>query len=127
MIQDGLGSSSQEEKGKSRISNRGFASMSPEQQRQIASKGGQAAHKKGVAHEWTSEEARAAGKKGGQASKKGSKTSANENTDTEEVSRQADTGRTNVSQPLKENPDEVSGDEMNPQRQDTQQDRVTNR
>ena len=62
-----------EEKPKSRISNRGFASMSPEQQRQIASKGGQAAHKKGVAHEWTSEEARAAGRKGGQASKKGTK------------------------------------------------------
>jgi general stress protein YciG len=52
-------------------SNRGFASMDPEQQREIASKGGQAAHRQGVAHEWTSEEARAAGRKGGQASRGG--------------------------------------------------------
>ena len=37
---------------------RGFASMSPEKQREIASKGGRAAHQKGTAHEWTSEEAR---------------------------------------------------------------------
>jgi general stress protein YciG len=52
-------------------SNRGFASMDPDQQREIASKGGQAAHRQGVAHEWTSEEARAAGRKGGQASRGG--------------------------------------------------------
>ncbi len=44
---------------------RGFAAMSKEQQRQIASKGGKAAHKAGTAHEWTSEEARIAGRKGG--------------------------------------------------------------
>lgn len=44
---------------------RGFASMSPEKQREIASKGGRAAHMKGTAHEWTSEEARHAGRKGG--------------------------------------------------------------
>ena len=47
---------------------RGFASMSPEKQREIASKGGKAAHQKGTAHEWTSEEAREAGRKGGVAS-----------------------------------------------------------
>ena len=47
---------------------RGFASMSPEKQREIASKGGRAAHEKGTAHEWTSEEAREAGRKGGMAS-----------------------------------------------------------
>ena len=41
---------------------RGFASMSPEKQREIASKGGRAAHQKGTAHEWTSEEARNAGR-----------------------------------------------------------------
>jgi general stress protein YciG len=41
--------------------------MAPEKQRQIASKGGKAAHQKGTAHEFTSEEARAAGRKGGQA------------------------------------------------------------
>lgn len=50
---------------------RGFASMSSEKQREIASKGGRAAHTKGTAHEWTSEEARAAGRKGGQASRGG--------------------------------------------------------
>jgi len=44
---------------------RGFASMDPEKQREIARKGGKAAHEKGTAHEWTSEEARTAGRKGG--------------------------------------------------------------
>ena len=47
-------------------SNRGFASMSPERQREIASKGGRAAHEKGTAHEWTPDEARRAGRKGGE-------------------------------------------------------------
>ena len=45
---------------------RGFASMDEEKQRQIASKGGKAAHEKGTAHEFTPEEARAAGRKGGE-------------------------------------------------------------
>lgn len=49
--------------GKSR---RGFASMDPARQREIASKGGRAAHAKGTAHEWSAEEARVAGKKGGE-------------------------------------------------------------
>lgn len=48
-------------------SNRGFASMDIAKQREIASKGGKAAHEKGTAHEFTSEEAAAAGRKGGQA------------------------------------------------------------
>ena len=47
---------------------RGFASMDRNKQREIASKGGRAAHSKGTAHEWTSEEAREAGRKGGIAS-----------------------------------------------------------
>ncbi len=47
-------------------SRRGFAGMDPEKQRKIASKGGRAAHRKGTAHEFTSEEAREAGRKGGQ-------------------------------------------------------------
>ena len=51
----------------SNTSNRGFASMDRQKQREIASKGGQAAHKKGTAHEFTSEEAREAGRKGGEA------------------------------------------------------------
>jgi uncharacterized protein len=48
-------------------SNRGFASMDPNKQREIASKGGRAAHAKGTAHEFNSDEARDAGRKGGQA------------------------------------------------------------
>jgi general stress protein YciG len=42
---------------------RGFAAMDPQRQREIASLGGRAAHQSGHAHEFTSEEARAAGKK----------------------------------------------------------------
>jgi len=44
---------------------RGFAAMDAEKQREIASKGGRAAHESGRAHEFTPEEAREAGKKGG--------------------------------------------------------------
>lgn len=58
--ENGSGSSNE------RRSNRGFAAMSPEKQKQIASEGGRAAHRQGVAHEWNSEEARKAGRKGGQ-------------------------------------------------------------
>jgi uncharacterized protein len=50
---------------------RGFASMSADKQREIASKGGRAAHDKGTAHEWTADEARNAGRKGGQVSRAG--------------------------------------------------------
>lgn len=50
---------------------KGFASMSREKQREIASKGGRAAHVKGTAHQWTSEEAQAAGRKGGTVSRGG--------------------------------------------------------
>ena len=46
--------------------NRGFASMDRERQREIARKGGKAAHEKGTAHEFTADEARAAGRKGGE-------------------------------------------------------------
>jgi len=49
-----------------RTKNRGFASMNTERQREIARKGGRAAHEKGKAHEFTSDEARAAGRKGGE-------------------------------------------------------------
>jgi general stress protein YciG len=45
--------------------------MTSDKQREIASKGGRAAHLKGTAHQWTSEEARAAGRKGGQVSRGG--------------------------------------------------------
>ena len=46
---------------------RGFAAMSPEKQKEIASKGGKSAHAKGTAHQFTPEEARSAGTKGGRA------------------------------------------------------------
>jgi len=48
-------------------SKRGFASMSVEKQREIARQGGQAAHAKGTAHQFTREEAQKAGHKGGKA------------------------------------------------------------
>lgn len=50
---------------------RGFAGMRPEKQREIAAKGGRAAHLKGTAHEWTSAEARIAGRMGGTISRGG--------------------------------------------------------
>jgi len=50
----------------SRTKNRGFASMDEHRQREIARKGGRAAHEKGKAHEFTADEARAAGRKGGE-------------------------------------------------------------
>lgn len=46
----------------SRSSNRGFAGMDPQRQREIAAEGGRAAHASGNAHEFDSEEARAAGR-----------------------------------------------------------------
>ena len=48
-----------------KTSKRGFASMPVNRRRMIASAGGTAAHKKGTAHQWTSDEARRAGRKGG--------------------------------------------------------------
>jgi general stress protein YciG len=58
------------QEGKVAKEDRGFASMDRDKQREIASKGGKAAHQKGSAHEWTSEEAREAGRKGGIASQR---------------------------------------------------------
>lgn len=57
-------------KQKTKSKGRGFASMSKDKQKAIASKGGRAAHKKGTAHKWTSAEARVAGQKGGRARQK---------------------------------------------------------
>ncbi len=67
-----MASSNQDPQGegggaRGRSTGRGFASMDPERQREIASQGGKAAHQKGTAHEFTSEEARVAGSKGGKA------------------------------------------------------------
>jgi uncharacterized protein len=62
----GLGVNGSASGKRSGTSNRGFASMDRERQREIASKGGRAAHAKGTAHEWTADEARVAGRKGGE-------------------------------------------------------------
>ena len=65
---DGGGDTGSDMQGSSgRRSNRGFASMDRGKQREIASKGGKAAHAKGTAHEFDSDDARNAGRKGGQA------------------------------------------------------------
>jgi len=60
---------------------RGFASMSQEKRREIAQKGGKAAHAQGRAYKWTSEKAREAGRKGGQRSSRQKKRESAQNTD----------------------------------------------
>ena len=52
------------------LSRRGFASMDPERQREIASRGGKAAHASGNAHQFSATEAREAGRKGGLAGRR---------------------------------------------------------
>ncbi|GAB3845326.1 hypothetical protein GCM10028822_03620 [Hymenobacter terrigena] len=52
---------------------RGFAAMDPEEQRRIASEGSKASHESGKGHEFTSEEAREAGRKGGEKSRGGNR------------------------------------------------------
>lgn len=51
-------------------SKRGFAAMSPEKHREIAARGGRAAHENGTGHRYTSEEARVNGRKGGLATQR---------------------------------------------------------
>ena len=63
---DGAGSAGRQE-AEPRRRLRGFAAMDPERRRRISSVGGKAAHAKGTGHEFTSEEAREAGRKGGRA------------------------------------------------------------
>ena len=69
---------------------RGFASMDRAKQREIASKGGKAAHQKGTAHEWTSEEARDAGRKGGIASHQRRREQAGGTSNPPEIARERD-------------------------------------
>jgi general stress protein YciG len=80
------------EKGESR--GRGFAGMDPVRQRQISSQGGKAAHQKGPAHEFDSEEAREAGRKGGMVSggRRRSREPANPGTAEKREHEIADTG-----------------------------------
>jgi len=72
--------------------NRGFASMDPQRQREIASEGGRAAHAKGTAHEFTSEEARRAG---AMSHKNGNRQSATRATAATEQANQAGQAPTN--------------------------------
>ncbi len=65
--QDNQGNPGKQKQGSGK-SERGFASMDPQRQREIASEGGRAAHQSGKAHQFTSREASEAGRKGGQAS-----------------------------------------------------------
>ena len=60
------GNDTKPEKGRE-SGGRGFAGMDEDEQREIAAKGGRAAHEKGTAHEFNEEEAREAGRKGGEA------------------------------------------------------------
>jgi general stress protein YciG len=71
------------------IEDRGFASMDRSRQRDIASKGGKAAHEKGTAHEWTKEEAREAGRKGGIASHRRKQAQETDDTKEQEAAAQA--------------------------------------
>jgi len=64
-ILNDIGDKGGRSKRQSKRGRQGFASMDPDKQREIASKGGRAAHRKGTAHEWTTEEARVAGRIGG--------------------------------------------------------------
>ena len=65
-VSDRGSESDRDRNGSKRTGNRGFAAMDPEKQKRIASEGGRAAHRQGVAHEWSRDEAREAGRKGGQ-------------------------------------------------------------
>jgi general stress protein YciG len=62
-LQESTSQRDERDSGAPRKSPRGFAAMDPQRQREIASLGGRAAHQSGHAHEFTSEEARAAGRK----------------------------------------------------------------
>ena len=85
---------------------RGFASMDRAKQREIASKGGKAAHQKGTAHEWTSEEAREAGRKGGMASHRRRK---------EMTDQPGGTSTSNMDTQAADSTERSGGDDMNEQ------------
>ena len=73
----------EDNKSEKQKSRRGFAAMRSERQREIASQGGRAANQQGVAHEWSKDVARAAVKKGGQASGSKGRDNGSNNTDVE--------------------------------------------
>jgi len=84
-----------------RTRNSGFASMDANKQKEIARKGGMAAHRKGTAHEFTSEEARAAGRKGGERSAERRRTTAGSSSTGHPAGTAESTGESN-------NPDVVA-------------------
>lgn len=86
---------------------RGFAGMDPERQRQISSQGGKAAHQKGTAHEFDSNEAREAGRKGGQVSGGRRTRSKTESSDTQQSASGSEPEAENES----ENENEVENEE----------------
>lgn len=88
-----MASNNQGNQGSSGKSNRGFASMDPQRQREIASEGGRAAHEKGTAHEFTSEEAREAGRKGGQARSESNRNRQSQSSTTSVSSNSSDSNR----------------------------------
>jgi uncharacterized protein len=88
-----MASNNQGTQSSSGKSNRGFASMDPQRQREIASEGGRAAHEKGTAHEFTSEEAREAGRKGGQARSESNRNRQSQNSGSSSGSNNSDSNR----------------------------------
>lgn len=101
------------ENSKSSGNERGFAAMDKERQKEIASEGGKAAHEKGTAHEFTTDEARQAGRKGGESvsqdrahmseiGRKGGQSSGNQR---QEKSAGNQSKRDNKIKPASENPD----------------------
>jgi general stress protein YciG len=80
-------------------SNRGFASMDVAKQREIASKGGKAAHEKGTAHEFTSEEAAAAGRKGGKLDSQKTRSQSKRNRQPKRMNSGGGEGRSRLERP----------------------------
>jgi general stress protein YciG len=82
---------------------RGFAVMDRDKQREIASKGGRAAHEKGTAHRWSEEEAKEAGRKGGAAShRNGHRTGPRTRTTDDSVTAEPQGGESSTDEPTDE-------------------------
>jgi general stress protein YciG len=86
--------------------------MDRTKQKEIASKGGKAAHQKGTAHEWTSEEAREAGRKGGMASHRRRKEMTDQPMGSGESSSES-SSESSMSQQMPESMERAGGDDTN--------------
>lgn len=102
---------------------RGFAGMDPERQREIASKGGQAAHQKGTAHEFSSEEAREAGARshGGRGAQATDRSSGQMHASSDNRSQQQQSTPSSRSQSGSSGQQNPSQQQQNPQHQQHQQ------